>query len=362
MTHCRYFGVCGGCAVDDRTAIDKFSLLRSALLRAGYEDPAVAPLVEIPLRSRRRADLAATRSGGVVSLGLHRPRSAEVVDMRECALLDPRIVTLLEPLRALLRGLEAFRRAASVVINLLDNGPDILLRIDANVSGPDRNKIIAFARDNHSPRVSIAREKAGPEPVVILNPPVVTLSGVPVEPAPGAFLQASPAGEAAIIAATLAGLPKLPRKSRVVELYAGIGTVTFALAKLARVEAYEGNPEAVAAQDRAVRKNDLAGRIMLTRRDLARRPLQMSDLTGRAAVILDPPYAGAAAQMKFLIAAKLPRIIYISCNPEALAADAYALRKSGYALLAATPIDQFPFSKNLESVAVFEAKAASPDG
>jgi 23S rRNA (uracil1939-C5)-methyltransferase len=353
MSHCRHFGLCGGCAVDDRAAIDKFSLLRSALIRAGYENPPVAPLVEIPLRTRRRADLAATRSGAVVTLGLHRSRSAEVVDMQECVLLDPGIVALLPPLRMLLRSLEGFRKAASVVINLLDNGADILVRGDADFTGPDRNKIIAFARAQNVPRFSIAKDKAEPEPVIILNPPVITLSAIPVEPAPGAFLQASPAGEAAIIAAVLAGLPKLTAKSRIAELYAGIGTLTFAVARLARVEAYEGNADAVTAQERAIRRNNLAGRITLTQRDLSRRPLQLPDLTARAAAILDPPYAGASVQMRFLIAASVPRIIYVSCNPDALAKDAHALANAGYTLLAATPIDQFPYSENLESVVVF---------
>jgi 23S rRNA (uracil1939-C5)-methyltransferase len=352
MTHCIHYGTCGGCAFDSHVAIDKPALLRNALIRAGYENPAIAPLIEIPLQTRRRADLAASRIGLSIALGLNKSRSAEVVNMQECILLDPRIVALLTPLRSLLRSLEAFRKSASVIINLLDNGPDILLRLDARLTGPDRSKIIAFARANAAPRISVAQEKAEPEPIIILQVPLITLSGIPVEPAPGAFLQASQAGEAAIIAATLEGLPKLSGKSRIAELYAGIGTLTFALVHHARVEAYEGNPDAVAAQERAIRKNNLAGRITLAQRDLARRPLQAADLAGRAAVILDPPYAGAAMQMRFLVAADIPRIIYISCNPQALASDAYNLRAAGYTLLNATPIDQFPYSENLESVVV----------
>ena len=69
-------------------------------------------------------------------------------------LLDPGIVALLPPLRVLLRSLEGFRKAASVVINLLDNGADILVRGDADFAGPDRNKIIAFARAQNVPRFS----------------------------------------------------------------------------------------------------------------------------------------------------------------------------------------------------------------
>jgi 23S rRNA (uracil1939-C5)-methyltransferase len=354
MAHCRHYGFCGGCAVDDRAAIDKSAVLRNALIQAGYEKPAIATLVEIPLQTRRRVDLAASRNGAVIALGLHKARSTDVVDMQECVLLDPRIVALLPPLRVLLRSLEAFRRNASVVINWLDHGPDILFRTDADITAPDRSKIVAFARLHQALRISFAKDKAEPEPIIILRPPVITLSGIAVEPGPGAFLQASAQGEAAIIAATVAGLPKLQQKSRIAELYAGIGTLTFALVNYGRVEAYEGAADAVAAQELAIRKNNLAGRIKLTARDLARRPLQIAELKGCAAVVLDPPYSGASSQIKFLTAAAVPRLIYVSCNPKALAIDAYALKKAGYALVSATPIDQFPYSDNLESVMVFE--------
>ena len=395
MSHCVHFGVCGGCAVDDPHAIDKRALLASALRRAGYENPAIAPLVEIPPYARRRADFAARRgNGGLIparqsidssgqvagwdkalisraaapptpradqsafsriglSLGLHKARGAEVVDMRECLLLDPRILALLPALRDLLRGLQGVRRAASVVINQVDNGADLLLRADAPLSLADRRKLIAFAQAHDLPRISIARENAPPEPVVIRSPPVITLSGIPVAPPPGAFLQPSEAGEAAIIGAVLDALPEKPEKAPIVELYAGIGTLTFALARRVRVEAYEGNAPAVAAQEHALRRHNLDGRIKLTRRDLARRPLQPAELKGRPALVLNPPYGGAAAQMRFLAAAGIPRVIYISCNPQALAADAALLRAAGYRLLSATPVDQFPYSENLEAIAVF---------
>jgi len=351
--HCVHYGSCGGCAVDDRLSIDKPKRLKAALQRGGYAEPVVSPLVEIPLKTRRRADLGATRYAGEIDLGLHYAKSSEVVDMRECALLDPQIVLLLPDLRVLLRSLEAFRKVGSVVINWLDTGADILLRLDYDLTGPDRRRLIDFAKSHGVLRISMAKGDAPAELVAMLQPPVITLSGVAVEPPPGAFLQASAAGEAAIIAAVLAGLPKLTAKSRVVELYAGVGTLSFALEKQARVEAYEGAADAVAAHDKAIRMGNLAGRVSVTMRDLTRRPLQAADMAGRAAVVLDPPYAGAAMQMKFLIASAVPRVIYVSCNPDALSADAFLLNKAGYKLLAATPIDQFPYSENLESVVVF---------
>jgi 23S rRNA (uracil1939-C5)-methyltransferase len=188
----------------------------------------------------------------------------------------------------------------------------------------------------------------------MLRPPLLTLSGVAVAPAPGAFLQASREGEAAIVSAVLAGLPKLAPKARIVELYAGVGTMSFALAERARVEAYEGAAPAVAALDAAVRRAGLAGRIRAEIRDLSRRPLKVSEMAGAACVVLDPPFAGAGPQIRNLAASGVARVVYVSCNPAALANDAAALRQAGYRVAEAAPIDQFPYSENVESVVVFE--------
>lgn len=359
MSHCLHYGACGGCISDNRDKPDKHARLVKALARAGYEGVDVAPLVQVPLATRRRIDLAAVRKGPELTLGLHRLRSSEVVDMQECALLLPEFLPLLPPLRALLRSLQAFRHEASVLINWLDNGPDILLRTDAALTQPDRTKIIAFAKTHEVPRICVAEPKQTPEPVVVLRTPLLRFSGVEVSPPPGGFLQASAEGEAAIIAAMCAGLPKLRNKSRVIELYAGCGTLSFALAEHVRVEAYEGDEAAVAAAEKALRATGLAGRVTFTRRDLQRRPLLVQDFRGADAVVLDPPFSGAMAQIKFLAQAEVGRIIYISCNPEALTQDAAILHRAGYSLLAATPIDQFPFSDNVESVMVFGRKISA---
>ena len=181
------------------------------------------------------------------------------------------------------------------------------------------------------------------------------VAGVSVSPPPGAFLQASAAGAAAITAAVLAGLPERGvGKQRFIELYAGCGTLTFALADAcvesrARVIAYEGD----APSYEALRRPVMGRRVEAVLRDLARQPLSVKELSGAAAVVLDPPYAGAAAQMPGIAASGVERVIYVSCNPGALARDARVLREAGYTVLAATPVDQFLWSSQVESVVVF---------
>jgi 23S rRNA (uracil1939-C5)-methyltransferase len=354
---CPHFGCCGGCRLqhwrDAPYRAWKAGLLEAALRRAGFA-PAIAPLVPTAPGARRRMDLALRRRAGAVLVGLHVANAAEMVDFSACPVLHPTLFALLAPLRAVLRGLRLLRREGSAVANLLESGPDLLLRTDAEPGTADRAALAAFAHAHGLCRVSWGRATGRSETLCLLRPPVAMLSGVAVRPPPGAFLQASATGEAAIVAAVLAGLPaKLPARPRVVELYAGCGTLSFALASRVRVAAYEGDADLVAALREAANARGLAGRISVAQRDLVRRPVMAADLAGCAAVVLDPPHGGAVEQIAQIAAARPQRVVYVSCNPAALARDAAVLRGAGYGVAAAVPIDQFLWSARLESVVVF---------
>lgn len=300
---CPHFGACGGCVLqhwaDGAYEAWKQGLLAAALRRAGWPDAPLAPVARTPPLSRRRMDLALLRDRrGRVSVGLHRLRSGEVVDLATCLVLDPELVALFGPLRDMLCDLRALQRQGSAIANMLDDGPDLLLRLDGEPDLADRERLIAFARVHHLPRLHVARGNSPPEPACVLRPASLLLSGVSVAPPPGAFLQASLAGEAAVRRAVLAGLPaKLPPRARVAELFAGVGTFTFALAERGRVSAYESDDAAVRALRDAVNRTGLVGRIEPVRRDLVRQPLSAKELAPFAAVMLDPPHAGAAAQI-----------------------------------------------------------------
>ncbi len=355
---CPHFGACGGCVLqhwrDEPYLAWKSGLLRDALRRAGYGDAPISPIVSTGPAQRRRMDVAVRRTPKGMIIGLH-ARGGAAIDLTDCHVLHPALFALLARLRPLLNGLQAVRREASVVANLLDTGIDLLLHTDAPLAAPDRAALVKFAQAQDLPRLSWARGQQEPEPVLILRPAVVTLSGVAVTPPPGAFLQATETGERAILAAVLGALPdRMPPRARIAEFHAGCGTLSFALVQRGRVTAFEGDAAAVSALKGAVNRAGLSGRVDAMQRDLVRQPVAASDLAGFAAVVLDPPHTGAAIQMAQIAAARPPRVIYVSCNPAALARDARLLHDAGYRLLAATPIDQFLWSARLESVCAFE--------
>ena len=355
---CQHFGRCGGCVLqhwrDAEYRSWKSGLLSHALRRAGFQPPDPLEFVPGPPGERRRIDFAVRRVAGVVVIGLHGQRSAEVIDITDCLVLHPALMALIDPMRRLLARIRAIRRDASVVINLLDSGADMLLRGDAPATPEDRTALIDFARHHGLSRVSGAHGNDPPETIGSLRPATTTLSGVSVRPPPAAFLQATATGERAIIAAVLVAMPaKVTAKTRIAELYAGCGTLTFALARLLRIAAFEGDAATVAALRQAINQSGLAGRVEATQRDLARQPLSAKDLASFAAVVLDPPHGGAAAQIDQIAAARVPTVVYVSCNPSTLSRDARVLLTAGYRLVTVTAIDQFLWSARLESVSVF---------
>ena len=349
---CPHFGVCGGCALqhwaDEPYAAWKSSLIDQALVRAGFVGPALAPLARTPPGARRRMDFAVRRSADGVRLGLHQSHSGMIVDLQVCCVLDQRLAALLPPLRAMLATLSGLRKAADLAINLVDNGADLLIRADAPASAADRGRLATFARAHDIARIAWAVGAGVAETAAQFRAPAIRFADATVSPPPGAFLQASPQGEAAIVAAVIAALPKLSAHSLMIELYAGIGTLSLPLAAHGRVRAYEGAADAYAA----LRQAAGGTRIEAVHRDLVRQPLQVREFRDAACIVLDPPFGGAPAQMEALAASGLP-IVYVSCNPAALTRDAAVLAQAGYTLGAVCPIDQFLWSAQVEAVCRF---------
>ena len=207
---CRHFGPCGGCSVqhlaDSPYAAWKAGLLADAVRRLGFAGGLPA-LARTPPHTRRRMDLAIRRENGAIRVGLHMRRSASVVDMQECRVLHPRLFALVQGLRDVLRGLAGLRREGSAIVNLVEDGPDLLLRTDAPLTAQDRVRLAELAARLGMPRISWAMGPRGViEPACLLRPAAAMLSGWRTPVPPGAFLQASAEGEAAIQAAVDRGV------------------------------------------------------------------------------------------------------------------------------------------------------------
>ena len=172
------------------------------------------------------------------------------------------------------------------------------------------------------------------ESLALRGTPTVALSGVEVSLPPGAFLQASREAEAVLVGLVKEGVG---RAKRVADLFAGIGTFTFALAASAAVDAFEEDEEAIAALAESRAGNAEAEAGADASRDLFRVPLTARELARYDAVVLDPPRAGAKAQAEALAGSKVPKIVMVSCNPGTCARDLRILVDGGYRITRVVP-------------------------
>lgn len=352
---CALFGACGGCAMQSsaRPALLDWKRGRivSALEKAGFAALPSADTFQVAPETRRRIDLAFRRLPGRIELGLHR-RHGDVVDMTECHVIEPALFGLLAPLREVLATLGVVTGTGDLQINLYDSGPDLLLSTDAALAPTDRVKLAAFGRSHAIPRISWRSKRRpldGWEVIAQQQPVFHVFGDVRLTPPPGGFLQATRQSEKAIADAVLGALPSLNRRDPVFELYAGLGTLTVPISTKARVLAFEGHHDAIAA----LRSGAKGQRIEAIHRDLTRQPLIAKELEKARVIVLDPPHGGAMTQMPHIARSGVEDIIYVSCNPQALQKDASLLRQAGYEILSLTVVDQFLWSTEVESVVAF---------
>jgi 23S rRNA (uracil1939-C5)-methyltransferase len=179
--------------------------------------------------------------------------------------------------------------------------------------------------------------------------PTVRIGRAQVVLPPGAFLQATVAGEIALarlVETHCAGA------ATVADLFCGVGPFALRLAERARVRAADNDATAVAALARAAEKTQGLKPMEAHVRDLFRRPWSPDELKPFDAVVLDPPRQGAEAQARALAASAVPTIVAVSCNLPTLARDARILVDGGYRLARVTPVDQFLYSTHVEVVAL----------
>ena len=107
----------------------------------------------------------------------------------------------------------------------------------------------------------------------------------------------------------------------------------------------------VAALDRGWRETQGLKHVTSEARDLFRRPLLPDELAKFDAVVIDPPRAGAEAQITEIAASTVPLVAMVSCNPVTFARDVKTLTSAGFRLESVSVVDQFRWSSHVEVAA-----------
>ena len=349
---CRHFGTCGGCALQhlDHESYQRIKLgvLHSALERVGIDPGVVGPMRLVPPERRRaRLGISSPRDPRLPARVGYRERFRHnLVDLRECPVLEPALFALIGRLPQVARDLIPPGGSAEATLTRTDSGIDLLMEA---AERPELSACEVLARFAEECDLARIVWHSGPDELVVVErrPVRVLLSGIAVPFPPGAFLQASLSAEMILVEEVLSAVgPARPA----VDLFAGLGAFAFAWACDGPVHAVEGDVGTAAALARAAADQP---RATVERRDLARNPLPADALSRYAAAVFDPPRAGAARQAEALAASAVATVIAISCNPASFARDAATLVSGGYRLERVTPVDQFVWTPHLELAATF---------
>ena len=361
---CRHFGRCGGCQLQqlDEESLAQFVEARVSNASSAHELGAqhIAPPHLSPPGSRCRASLRAESSQGRVVIGFREAASYRLVELAECPVLRPELTAVIGPLRKLLitlgqgqgkakKGKHAHARmAADIELTLTDQGVDLGIKGLSAEGLALTEAMLDFSRQNALARLTLDAGY-GPDTVWEPEPVTINLSGVAVPFPPGSFLQATEDGEAALVAAAREWLGDC---ATVADLFSGLGTFAFALAGPGtKVLAAEAARDAHLACKAAA---GIKGRpVHALHRDLFRNPLLAEELNRFAAVLLDPPRAGAREQVERIAESTVARVVYISCNPSSWARDAALLVEAGFELKELRPVGQFRWSTHVELASLF---------
>jgi 23S rRNA (uracil1939-C5)-methyltransferase len=351
---CPHFFVCGGCALQhwahDPYLAWKVDRLRGTLARQRLEAEILPPFAAHPATRRRVALHARRGTREAARLGYKQRKSWDLVDIEVCPIAELGIQAAIPALKKLAAPLfEHPKSAPTLHVTLSDTGLDIdITGVEARSGGLSADARVLLAE--RAAAAGFARVTLAGEAAYLARQPVARLGPATVALPPGAFLQATREAEAAMAAFVAEAASGA---GRIADLYCGVGTFTFRLARIAPVHAADFAPEAVAALRGALAGAPGLKAVNAEARDLVRRPVLAEELKKTDVAFFDPPRAGAAEQAAELARSAVARVIGVSCNPATFARDARTLVDAGFTLERILPVDQFLWSPHVELVGVF---------
>lgn len=345
---CPHYNACGGCALlhasDQFVADWKVEVVKTALAAHGLT-PDFRPIRTSPARSRRRVVLSAKRGKKGAIVGFHGRRSDTITEISRCQLVHPDILAALPAMGELTKL--GVSRKGELSLNVVQSAAGLDVSV-ADGKPLDRALETELAQTLHA--YGFARLSWNGEVIATETPPVQMFGIAAVVPPAGAFLQATREGEEALLNAVR---EIVGGTQSVIDLFAGCGTFALPLAQSADVHAVEGHAAMTDALSLGWRQTQGLRHVSTEVRDLFRNPLIAEDLARFDAAVIDPPRAGAEAQIEQLAVSDIKRIAMVSCNAQTFARDAKTLVNAGYHLDWVQVIDQFRWSTHTEQVASF---------
>lgn len=305
---CPFFNLCGGCSFD--FADETYRAQKTSVLpKIDFTSEAIWG----GAGNRRRAEFAFIDN----HFGFYKKQSKDIIDITNCPNVMCEINAVLPEIAKL-----PWHGSGSVLITKCENGIDVVVdSIVPYFSAEFRKSVEKLPNE-------IIRFVWNDSAIIKRAQPQIRFDDKVVDYPPHAFLQ--PTIETEQILRDMV-VKNVGNAKHVCDLFCGLGNFTFAT-------------NAVGF--------DIVGNGI--KRDLFKKPLTVKQLDNYDVVIMDPPRAGAEAQSKELAKSNVNKIVYVSCNPTTFVRDMNILKRGGYNMTTAIPVDQFVGAAHWEIFSVFE--------
>lgn len=388
--HCMYSDVCGGCSLSvldyPKQGEVKTRQVRDKLERiAGISNPVVRDMIqmETPYRYRNKAEMAVRGD----CVGFFESKSHKVCDIPDCIIQSEAAIAAAQVVRA--SGEDSIRHL--VVKTAFGTGQVMVILVSDGRELKDAAKLVHALDDaiyelgseyslesvyiNRKKKSDKGRNVLGSEYVLLAGSRTIKeeTAGLEFEISPASFYQVNPKQMAKLYDKAIEYMD-LSGKETVLDLYCGVGTIgIFAARKAGQIIGIEAVREAVIDANRNAVINGIVNARYIAGRAEEVMPALLGygdDATVLAkwqkwfeqqeihldkadVAVIDPPRTGCDEKLLEALAKAAPdRIVYVSCDPATMARDIARLIEAGYSFEEATPVDMFPWTSSIETVAL----------
>ena len=375
MEKCRVAKICGGCQLQG-VEYDRQLQRKQEYVEKLYSHYQVRPIIGMddPYNYRNKVQVAFGRANGRVICGNYVTSTHQIVEIKDCQITDRKANEIIEDIRKLIisfrltvfdeNAMKGFLRHVLIRTGHV-SGQVMVVLVTGSYQFPKKKDFIDALLKKHPEITTVVQNINSAHTSMVLSEKSITLYGkgyiedVLCEKvfriSANSFYQVNSVQTEKLYSAAIK-MAQLEKNDTIIDAYCGIGTIGISIAgKVRQVLAVEINKQAIRDARVNAKLNDVetigfsamdAGKFM---RKLAYEKTQVD------VIIMDPARAGADEPfLSSLVKLKPRKVVYISCNPDTQRRDISYLNSHGYKVEELQPVDMFPFTEHVESIALLE--------
>jgi len=361
---CEVFGACGGCQwqhIDyDCQLRAKMELVRQAFFREGkFTTFDLRPIIPSPQKFnyRHRMQFSVKHTDRTPHIGLHKKKTHELSEMKQCAIAHPLINSFLENMR------EVFSKHDNRFIQGIDitvdgEGKKLLLVFRFKRGDVEEQKLLYTQLKNIMSQVSGAilrteEYKKARTTLIDQQQILYPTVGYNLYIKPETFIQVNQRGNTVLVQKVMELISQVigTQRLNILEMHCGAGNFTMPMSKSAsRIVGIESCPSTVDLARKGLWTQDITNCQLFSKSDLKGIKFLLRSNHSFDLLLVDPPRCGCKEILEYIPRLGIRHIIYVSCSLPTLARDLGILSQLGYQVDTIQPIDMFPQTHHVECV------------